>query len=44
MIIQQVGVDLSKKKALEADSRAIQQIIFTDKIKAEAANTRAIVY
>ena len=31
---QQDAVDLSKQKALDADSRAIQQIIFTGKIKA----------
>ena len=28
-----IAVDLSKQKALDADSRAIQQIIFTGKIK-----------
>ena len=38
------AVDLSKQKALDADSRAIQQIIFTGKIKTEAANTRVIIY
>ena len=38
------AADLSKEKALDADSRAIQQIIFTGKIKAEAANTRVIIY
>ena len=32
------------KKALDADSRAIQQIIFTGKIKAAANNTRVIIY
>ena len=36
--------DLSKQKALDADSRAIQQIIFTGKIKATAANTRVITF
>ena len=36
--------DLSKQKALDADSRAIQQIIFTGKIKATVANTRVIIY
>ena len=30
-----IAVDLSKKKALDADSRAVQQIIFTGKIKAK---------
>ena len=29
---------LRKQKALDDDSRAIQQIIFTDKIKAELEN------
>ena len=41
---QQDAVDLSKQKALDADSRAIQQIIFTGKIKATEANTRIIFY
>ena len=31
-----IAADLSKQKALNADSRAIQQIIFTGKIKARA--------
>ena len=39
-----MAVHLSEQKALNADSRAIQQIIFTDKIKAAAANTRVIIY
>ena len=39
-----IAADLSKQKALGADSRAIQQIIFTDKIKATADNTRVIIY
>ena len=39
-----IAVDLSKQKALHADSRAIQQIIFTGKIKATVANTRVIIY
>ena len=33
-----IAVDLNKQKALDADSRAIQQIIFTGKIKATVAN------
>ena len=41
---QQDAVDLSKQKALDADSRAIQQIIFTGKIKATEQNTRVIIY
>ena len=39
-----IAVDLSKQKALDADSRAIQQIIFTGKIKAADPNTRVIIY
>ena len=39
-----IAADLSKQKALDADSIAIQQIIFTGKIKATKANTRVIVY
>ena len=39
-----IVADLSKQKALDADSRAIQQIIFTGKIKATVANTRVIIY
>ena len=34
-----IAVDLSKQKALDADSRAIQQIIFTGEIKAIVADT-----
>ena len=43
-IFRLIAVDLSKQKALDADSRAIQQIIFTGKIKATEANTRVIIY
>ena len=39
-----IAADLSKQKALDTDSRAIQQIIFTGKIKATEANTRVIIY
>ena len=39
-----ITVDLSKQKDLDADSTAILQIIFTSKIKAEADNTRVIIY
>ena len=39
-----IAADLSKQKALDADSRAIQQIIFTGKIKATVGNTRVIIY
>ena len=34
-----IAADLSKQKALDADSRAIQQIIFTSKL-----NTAASIY
>ena len=39
-----IAADLSKQKALDADLRAIQQTIFTGKIKSTLANTRVIVY
>ena len=39
-----IAADLSKLKALDADSRAVQQIIFKGKIKATEANTRVIIY
>ena len=39
-----IAANLSKQKALEADSRAIQQMIFTGKIKAAVANTRIIIF
>ena len=39
-----IAADLSKQKALDSDSRAIQQIIFTGKIKAEVANAKVIIY
>ena len=39
-----IAVDLSKQKALGADSRAIQQIMFKFKIKATEANPRVIIY
>ena len=39
-----IAADLSKQKALDADSRAIQQIIFTGKIIAAADNRRVIIY
>ena len=38
-----IAADLSKQKALGADSTAIEQTIFTGKIKA-VANTRVIIY
>ena len=39
-----IAADLSKQKALNADSRTIQQIIFTGKITATQNNTRVIIY
>ena len=39
-----IAADLSKRKALDADSRAIQQIIFPGKIKSTIVNTRVIIY
>ena len=39
-----IAADLSTQKDLDADSRAIQQIIFTGKIKSTVANTRVIIY
>ena len=39
-----IAVDLSKQNVLDADSRAIQKIIFTGEIKATAANTRVIIF
>ena len=35
---------MCKQKALDADPWAVQQIIFTDKIKSTVANTRVIIY
>ena len=43
-IYRLIAVDLSKQKPLNDDSREIQQIIFTGKIKAKAANTTVIIY
>ena len=39
-----IAADLSKQKALDADSRAIQQIIFTGKITSTVANTRVVIF
>ena len=41
---RRVAADIRKQKALVVDSRAIQQIIFTGKIKSTVANTRVIIY
>ena len=39
-----IAVDLSKQKALDADSRAIQKINFTVKITATQNNSTLITY
>ena len=39
-----IAPDLSKQKALDADSREIQQIIFTGKTKSTVANTSVRIY
>ena len=39
-----IAPDLSKQKALDADSRAIQQIIFKGTIKLTVANTSVRIY
>ena len=43
-IYRLIAADLIKQKALDAGSRAIQQIIFTGKIKVTVANTRVTIY
>ena len=39
-----IAVDPIKEKALDADSRAVQQIIFTGQIKATVSKTRIIIF
>ena len=39
-----IPIDLSKQKVLDADSRAIQQFIFTGKIKTPIVYTRVTIY
>ena len=39
-----IAANLFKQKALDADSREIQQIIFTGTTKATVANTRVIIF
>ena len=39
-----IAADLTKQKALDADARAIQQIIFAGKIKAEVDNTKVVIF
>ena len=43
-IYRLLAADLSKQKVLDADSRAIQQIIFTGTIKATVSNTRVVIF
>ena len=38
------AADLSKQKALDAHSRAIQQIIFSGQIKSATTNTTVIIF
>ena len=38
-----IAADVTKQKALDANSRAIQQIIFTGKIKSTVANTKVTI-
>ena len=38
-----IAADVTKQKALDAKSRAIQQIIFAGKIKSTVANTRVTI-
>ena len=39
-----IAADLSKQKGLDADSRRVQQIIFTGKIKSIVPDTRVIIF
>ena len=39
-----IAADLRKQKALDADSRALQQINFNSQIKSTVANTRVIIF
>ena len=39
-----IAVDLGKQKALDADSRVVQQIIFTVEIKATVADKKVIIF
>ena len=38
-----IAADVTKQKAFDANSRAIQQIIFTGKIKPTVENTRVTI-
>ena len=39
-----IAADLNKQKGLDVNSKAIQQIIFTGKIKSTKDNTRVIIF
>ena len=39
-----IAADLSKQKAIDVDWRAIQEIVFTGKIKSTVAKTKVIIY
>ena len=39
-----VAADLGKQKALDADPKVIQQIVFTGKIKSTVTNTQLLIY
>ena len=39
-----IAVDLRKQKAVDAESRAVQQIVFNGKIKVKVADIRVIIY
>ena len=43
-VFRLIAADLSKQKILDADSRAIQQIIFTSTIKAKVASARVVIF
>ena len=44
LTLKKITADLSKQKALDTDSRAIQQIVFPVKIKSTVADTSVIIF
>ena len=42
--MKKITADLSKQKALDTDSRAIQQTVFPVKIKSTVVDTRVIIF
>ena len=44
LVVYWILLILKKTTDLDADSRTIQQIIFTGKIKASVANTRVVIF